>query len=107
MVYVVQAAPDKNLLPAERYGMLQVLLPPGQLQLDSGWAVNQLRHGLKNFDDRDYLLCVGDPAAIGLACAVAAAQNGGRVKLLKWDRQERRYYPVTADITEVKNEAHR
>jgi hypothetical protein len=52
------------------------------------------------FDDQDYLLCIGDPVAIGLATAVAASRNYGRVKLLKWDRQEHRYYVVKANIQE-------
>ena len=38
--------------------------------------------------------------AIGLCCAVAAAYNGGRVNVLKWDRREKMYIPVKLDITE-------
>jgi len=41
---------------------------------------------------------MGDPAAIGLACAIAANINQGRFNLLKWDRQEQDYYPVVVDI---------
>ncbi len=52
---------------------------------------------LIDFNDDDYLLLVGDPAAIGLCCAVAAAING-RFTVLKWDRQEMTYYPVSFDI---------
>ena len=43
---------------------------------------------------------MGDPAAIGLACAVAASTNQGRFKVLKWDRQESVYYPVNINLFE-------
>jgi hypothetical protein len=88
------------LLPAEKYGELTVLLPAGQIQLDAALAVELLHRRLMRFDDQDYLLCIGDPVAIGLATAVAASRNYGRVKLLKWDRQEHRYYVVKANIQE-------
>jgi len=41
---------------------------------------------------------MGDPIAIGLAVAIAANNNGGRVKMLKWDRRELRYYAIEANI---------
>lgn len=100
MVYVVQEVPGRNVLPATRFGDLKVLLPPGQVQVDATWWVKLLQKGLSEFADGDYLLCIGDPAAIGLATAVAASKNQGRVALLKWDRQERVYYPITANIKE-------
>ena len=43
---------------------------------------------------------MGDPAAIGLACAVAASTNQGKFKVLKWDRQESVYYPVNINLFE-------
>ena len=49
-------------------------------------------------NDDDYLLMVGDPAAIAAAGAVACMLNNGRMKLLKWDRQEMRYYVVEYDL---------
>jgi len=41
---------------------------------------------------------MGDPASIGLCCAVAAAVNSGRFKVLKWDRQSRDYYAVSLEL---------
>ena len=46
----------------------------------------------------DYLLLIGDPAAIGVACSIAAYFNRGRFNILKWDRQEGIYYPVEIDL---------
>ncbi len=77
---------------------LKLLLPEGQIVLSAGPTVSRLRKGLKDFTNGDYLLLVGDPAAIGIATAVAADLNQGKVNLLKWDRQERKYFPISVNI---------
>ena len=41
---------------------------------------------------------MGDPAAISMASVIAANNNNGRWKLLKWDKQEQQYYVVKVDI---------
>ena len=94
MVYVVQEVPGRNVLPARQYGELSVLLPPGDVILSPGPTTRKLQRALKDFSDQDYLLLMGDPVSIGLACAVASDMNQGRFKLLKWDRQQHVYYPV-------------
>jgi ABC-type sugar transport system substrate-binding protein len=53
---------------------------------------------MTSFTDMDYIVCIGDPAAIGIVCALAAQMNGGRFTVLKWDRQEHVYYPVHVDL---------
>ena len=54
----------------------------------------------KDFSDEDYLLLMGDPSAIGIACAVASSNNRGRFKCLKWDKREYKYYPVEVNLYE-------
>jgi hypothetical protein len=79
----------------------KVLLPPGQIMLATAPTVSQLRsklRDLRDYSDEDFLLAMGDPIAIGLAVAIAANNNGGRVKMLKWDRRELRYYAIEANI---------
>ncbi len=98
MVYVTQEPLGKNILPAQEYGELEILLPAGQIVLSPGPSIYRLRKKLQHFCDNDYLLLVGDPIAIGLAAMVAGSMNNGKVKFLKWDRQERRYMGVSADI---------
>ncbi|HIK68296.1 MAG TPA: hypothetical protein EYF95_10050 [Flavobacteriales bacterium] len=66
--------------------------------LSAGPTVSRLKKGLKDFSDSDYLLLIGDPAAIGLATAVACDINRGKFRFLKWDRQEKKYYPITVNI---------
>ena len=103
-VYIVQEAPGKNLVPAQKYGELELLLPARtNLMLSTGPEVLKLKRKLSDFNDEDYLLLVGDPAAIGLCCAIAASVNG-RFSVLKWDRQEMAYYPVTFDIRRTPTE---
>ena len=98
-VYVVQEVSGRNILSAEKFGKLELLLPEGsQLVLSSGPTVKRLTHKLRNFNDEDYLLLMGDPAVIGLACVIASEINVGAYKVLKWDRIEKDYYPVSIDI---------
>jgi len=97
-VYVVQEVPKFNVLPARKYGELELMLPPGQITLSAGPTVNRLKHKLRNFTDMDYLLLIGDPLAIGLAVAIASNANRGKARLLKWDRQEKQYYPLNVNL---------
>ena len=98
-VYVVQEVVGRNVLSAEKYGKLELLLPEGsQLVLSTGPTVKRLNRKLKNFCDDDYLLLIGDPSIIGIACAIAASYNRGRFKCLKWDKREYRYYPLEVDM---------
>ena len=63
-VYVVQEVPGRNLVPAAKYGELELLLPAKtNLMLSTGPEVTRLRRKLSDFNDDDYLLLIGDPAA--------------------------------------------
>tara|TARA_Y100001973_G_scaffold87374_1_gene131255 strand:- start:181 stop:588 length:408 start_codon:yes stop_codon:yes gene_type:complete len=100
-VFVVQEVSGRNILSAEKYGELELLLPNNsQIVLSSGPTVRRLSQKLKNFSDDDYLLLMGDPSAIGIACAIASSNNRGRFKCLKWDKREFRYYPVEINLYE-------
>ena len=97
-VFVVQEAIGKNLLPAAKFGDIKILLPAGQVAYSPAPTVRRLREKLSHFSDNDYLLLMGDPAAIAIAGAVACERNNGKMRLLKWDRQERQYFPIDVDI---------
>ena len=97
-VYVIQEAANRNLIPASVYGEITVLLPPGQVSFSTAPTLRRLRDKLRSFNDNDYLLLMGDPAAISMASVIAANNNNGRWKLLKWDKQEQQYYVVKVDI---------
>jgi hypothetical protein len=58
----------------------------------------KLRAKLHSFTDRDYVVCLGNPALIGMSVAVAAECNNGRVKILDWLRDDARYRIVDMDL---------
>ena len=97
-VYVLQEM-GRNIRSAERFGDLKVVLPDNrQIVLSAGPLTFKLRHELKDFNDKDYLLLMGDPAIIAVAGAVVSDVNGGRFKVLKWDRDEKKYYDIEIDL---------
>ena len=105
-VYVIQDVPGTregrpkiNIIGASQFGTLKVLLPENaQIILSAGPVVFKLRSLLKDYTSEDYLLLTGDPAIIGVACSIVSDITNGKYKLLKWDKQERRYYPIEIDL---------
>ena len=98
-VYVVQETLQHNIASAQDFGTIEVVLPANsQIAFSVVPTVRRIQRKLEKFGDDDYLLLIGDPSAIGICCAVAAARNHGRFKCLKWDKRERRYIPVEVDL---------
>lgn len=83
---------------AEEFGTTQVLLPYGNVMLAAQPMIAKLRSALRWFSDDDYILPTGDPAAIGAAIAIAANNNGGKVKLLRWSRKDNKYTIVKMNL---------
>ena len=100
-VFLVQENPYINVLGAAEYGDIVVLFESGQqIMFSPQPAIRKLKRKLKDFDDGDYLLMMGDPAAMGIACCIAAEMNRGRFNILKWDKKQQRYYPVAINLNE-------
>jgi len=98
-VYVVCETTTHNIAPALDYGRIEPILPPNaQIAFSVVPTLRRIQRKLEKFSDDDYLLLIGDPSAIGICCAVAAARNHGRFKCLKWDKLERRYIPIEVDL---------
>ena len=108
IVYVIQEIagtrsgnPKINIMGASKYGEFKFLLPEfSQMIFSPGPLIYKLRQGLKNFKIRDYLLLTGDPAIIGVACSIVSDITNGKYNLLKWDKQERKYYPIEINLYE-------
>ena len=106
IVYVIQdipgtkvGAPKINIIGATQFGQLKVLLPENsQIILSPNYVITTLRQKLKEYTIKDYLLLTGDPAIIGVACSIVSDITNGKYNLLKWDKQERRYYPVEINL---------
>ena len=60
----------------------------------------KLRKLLSQYKTNDYLLLTGDPAIIGVACSIVSEMTNGRYNLLKWDKQDRVYYPIEINLNE-------
>ena len=110
-VYVIQeiagtkaGKPKINIIGASNYsssGKFHFLLSEfSQMIFSPGPLIYKLRQGLKNYTSDDYLLLTGDPAIIGVACSIVSDITGGKFKLLKWDKQERKYYPIEINLYE-------
>ena len=108
VVHVIQEIPGTkegkpkiNIMGAAQYGTFKFLLPElSQIIFSPGPLIFKLRKSLKDFNEKDYLLLTGDPAIIGVACSIVSDITNGKYKLLKWDRQEKRYYPIEINLYE-------
>ena len=111
IVYVIQEIPGTqsgkpkiNIMGASKYGEFKFLLPEfSQIIFSPGPLIFKLRKSLKDYRPEDYLLLTGDPAIIGVACSIVSEITNGRYKLLKWDRQDRVYYPIEINLHEKGN----
>ena len=108
IVYVIQhiagtqaGNPKINIIGAQKYGKFKFLLPEfSQMIFSPGPLIFKLRQGLKDFKKEDHLLLTGDPALIGVACSIVSDITNGKYNLLKWDKQERKYYPISINLYE-------
>ena len=108
IVYLIQDVPGTkagtpkiNIVGAMEYGEVRSLLPElSQIIFSPGPLIFKLRKLLKDYTPEDYLLLTGDPAIIGIACSIVSDITNGKFNLLKWDRQERMYYPLKINLYE-------
>ena len=108
IVYVIQeiagtkeGRPKINILGAAEYGDFKFLLPElSQMIFSPGPLIFKLRKALKDYTTEDFLLLTGDPAIIGVACSIVSDITNGKFNLLKWDKQERKYYPIHINLFE-------
>ena len=108
IVYVIQEIPGTqsgnpkiNIMGASNYGEFKFLLPEfSQMIFSPGPLIFKLRKGLRDYTSEDYLLLTGDPAIIGVACSIVSDITNGKYNELKWDKQERKNYPIEINLYE-------
>ena len=108
IIYVIQEIPGTksgtpriNIMSASKYGKFKFLLPEfSQIIFSPGPLIFKLRNLLKNYTIKDYLLLTGDPAIIGVACSIVSDITNGKYQLLKWDKQDKVYYPIKINLHE-------
>ena len=91
--------PRFDLSPASAYGDIELLLDSGVIMgIAAAPVIRTFKEKLQGYCSDDFILPTGDPVAMGLAIAIAANYNGGLVNILRWDRRERRYIKIKAEI---------
>ena len=108
IVYIIQEIPGTkdgrpkiNIMGAAQFGVFKFLLPElSQIIFSPGPLIFKLRKALEKYSQKDYLLLTGDPAIIGVACSIVSDITNGKYNLLKWDRQESKYYPIEINLYE-------
>ena len=85
--------PIMDLTPASEYGDIEILLPSGRPTMDLANIQRAIKEKIAESTDDDYVVAIGDPALMSLVVALLLIKNG-KVKMLKWDKNNRRYYSV-------------
>lgn len=109
-VYVVQRQMrfdhDKGVLvprfptiaQAEKWGPIIYALEPNAHPYDPEAAIGTLHSSLKDFCEDDYLVLVGNPILLGLATAICAHYNSGKVRFLQWSARTGDYVLIPSAI---------
>ena len=108
VVYIIQEIPGTqegrpkiNIMGAASFGKFKFLLPElSRIIFSPGPLIFKLRKELANYKLNDYLLLTGDPAIIGVACSIVSDITNGKYNLLKWDKQEKKYYSISINLYE-------
>lgn len=89
-----QLVPRYDVSPALAFGDLEFILPSRATIDDPDYAIEVIEESLADFSDEDHLLLIGNPALIGWATTIAAANNNGRVSMLVWTNREKAYRAI-------------
>lgn len=87
-----------TLHKAERFGRLDYLLSPSAHPFSPDSVLGDMHEKLRFFGDDDHLLLIGNPVLIGMATAVAARYNDGKVRFLQWSGRNSEYAEIPARI---------
>lgn len=91
--------PTVNIAPAEQYGEIVTLLPPGSQFFAATETVRLIKQRLHDLDYQqgDFLLPMGSPVIMAVASAIAARRSNGCLKVLVWDRHSSSYVAFDLD----------
>lgn len=94
-----------DLSDAERFGSIIVIsrrdVYPDDADERMPEVAAEATSFLRHFDPRqDYLCLVGSPVHLATCCLVLGSQVHRPIRMLRYDRMERRYCVITADIEE-------
>lgn len=90
--------PTVDLTRAKRFGEFVTVLQPDAYRMAIPQLVPAMKHQMRDFSTKDYLIALGDPSIIATAAMIAAQKTGGRVNLLKWDRMLADYIELEISV---------
>jgi hypothetical protein len=89
-VFIVQET-DRDLSAAKQFGEFNVILSYKDLEKGTQHILEKIERHLNNkITSDDYILCVGDPIAIGLTMMVTF-ENTNSINVLRWDKRTMNY----------------
>lgn len=97
-VYVVQSDSKKDLSDAKRYGRLLAVFGNPRKPYQTYDMINHARKILKDFQEGDSLLMLGDPTLCGV-CMSVVCEYSETVQILSWDRNHFCYIPQQWDFS--------
>ncbi|CAB4182492.1 hypothetical protein UFOVP1090_16 [uncultured Caudovirales phage] len=98
-VFVIQEQKDKNLLPAEKFGEITVILCQRDLERGIDHCIDKLSTAMQDIDSRtDSLILVGKPLMIAIGFHIALHYGDGKVSALNWDPIHYKYIRETISL---------
>lgn len=93
--------PTVNVAPAEQFGKVETLLPPGSQFFAASETTRLIKNRLHDLDYQqgDFLLPLGNPVIMAVASAIAARRSNGCLNVLVWDRHSSSY--VSYELTNL------
>lgn len=92
-VFIVYNDSRKDFGAAEKYGQLKDIFSSVGRVYNGDKLIEHARRVLRNWQEGDYLLFVGDPTLCALSLAVAL-EHEEEVNVLRWDRNNFEYTPL-------------
>ena len=80
-----------DILKAERYGNLSVMLSPTDHPFDPVYIASEIQNAIADMTRDDYLLPVGNTTLVAIATAIVANHLEGEFKLLHWSARDNDY----------------
>ena len=96
-VWIVFNDKRKDFSRAEEFGQLKdVFSSIGRNYIPEA-LIDYARHVLRQAQEGDFLLMVGDPTLCGI-CTTVMAEKLKVINLLRWNREEYKYEPLALDF---------
>lgn len=98
-VFITQDNGKLDFTKAKRFGDLKPVAAgdvfPDNAEERSAEVLRIVEALFQDFDpDQDYVLLTGDPIIMAITCLYIGSQFPQEVNFLKWDRENKEYYPV-------------